>query len=171
MATGAPAIAGELEVLRHQTRMIQHVLRMNTEGITHEESLRQPEPAGNCLNFVVGHVVWVYCNVLPMLGQEPPLPAEALARYARGSQPLRDGSEARDLGELLAAWDAASERVHAALAGVSPEMLDRPAPDSPTKDPNETVRTLLSTVLFHQGYHVGQTGVLRRLVGKPGAIA
>ncbi|HEU0051570.1 MAG TPA: DinB family protein [Longimicrobium sp.] len=170
MATEAPAIAGEMEVLRYQSRLIQQVLRINTEGVTHEESLRRPEPAGNCLNWVVGHLVWVYCNVLRELGQEPPLPAQELARYARGAAPLTDAGEARDLGELLAAWDVASERVRAGLAGVSPEALDQPAPNSPTGNPDETIRTLLSTVLFHQGYHVGQTGVLRRLLGKPGAI-
>jgi hypothetical protein len=32
------------------------------------------------------------------------------------------------------------------------------------------VRSLLATVAFHQAYHAGQTGTLRRVVGKSGAI-
>jgi hypothetical protein len=29
---------------------------------------------------------------------------------------------------------------------------------------------LLTTVFFHQSYHVGQAGMLRRIEGRPGAI-
>jgi len=47
--------------------------------------------------------------------------------------------------------------------------LDRPV-KSPTGNPNETVRTLLTTIMFHQAYHAGQTAVLRRIAGKEGAI-
>jgi uncharacterized damage-inducible protein DinB len=48
--------------------------------------------------------------------------------------------------------------------------MDEPAPFSPTNNPKETVRSLLATVFFHQAYHVGQTGLLRRIAGKEGAI-
>jgi hypothetical protein len=48
--------------------------------------------------------------------------------------------------------------------------MDGPAPFSPSKNPKETLRSLLTTVLFHQAYHSGQTGLLRRIAGKEGAI-
>jgi uncharacterized damage-inducible protein DinB len=50
-------------------------------------------------------------------------------------------------------------------------VLERPAP-GPDSDGEltETVRSLLGTILFHQAYHSGQTGLLRRIAGKPGAI-
>jgi uncharacterized damage-inducible protein DinB len=32
------------------------------------------------------------------------------------------------------------------------------------------VRSLLSLVMFHQAYHVGQSGLLRRIAGKEGKI-
>jgi hypothetical protein len=73
--------------------------------------------------------------------------------------------------ELLAAFGKASERVDAGLAGLAPKKLDEPAPYSPTKNPRETVRSFLANISFHQAYHAGQTGLLRRIVGKPGAIA
>lgn len=165
-ATAAETLA-EVELLRHQTQLTTKVLHANVNGLTQEESLIQPHPGGNCLNWVVGHVVCIYNHVLPMLGQETA--GGDLSRYDRGSAPIENPAEARDLGELMAAWDQAVQRFDTGLAGLTPEILDRPAPGP---DPNrpETVRSLLNTICFHQSYHVGQTGVLRRLAGKEGAI-
>ena len=50
------------------------------------------------------------------------------------------------------------------------KLLDRPAPHSPSGNPDETVRSLLTTVFFHQAYHAGQTALLRRIAGREGAI-
>ena len=158
--TAAAAPASEVAGFRHQAGIIRQVLRMNVDGFTHEESLIQPSPAGNCLNFVVG-----------MTGQEPVMEPGALDRYARGAPPITDPAEAIDLATLMDAWDTACERVDAGLAALAPEFLDQHAPNSPTNNPDETNRTLLSTVFFHQAYHSGQAGLLRRIAGKKGAIA
>jgi uncharacterized damage-inducible protein DinB len=171
MTTATAGTVSEVEVFRHQARATHQVLRLNLAGVTQEESLLQPAPAGNCLNWVVGHLLWVYNGVLPLLGQEPVKEKDALERYARGSAPVQDAADALQLADLLALWDEASRRVDAGLASLTAETLDRPAPHSPTNNPNETMRSLVSTVLFHQAYHTGQTGVLRRLAGKEGAIA
>jgi uncharacterized damage-inducible protein DinB len=171
MSTAAPAPPSEIAIYQHQAMLTQVVLRANTEGVTQEESLVQPQPGGNCLNFVVGHVVNVYDQALPLLGQEPVLGVEATERYQRGSPPLRDASEAMPLSDLLAAFDTQTERLQAGLATLTPEALERPMPGPDSKgELTETVRSLLGTILFHQSYHVGQTGVLRRIIGKPGAI-
>jgi uncharacterized damage-inducible protein DinB len=42
--------------------------------------------------------------------------------------------------------------------------------NSPSGNPDETVRSLITTVMFHQAYHAGQTAVLRRIAGREGAI-
>ncbi len=170
-AAAMPAIAGEMEILREQARVIHRVLRMNVDGLTQEDSLIQPQPGGNCLNWVVGHLVRTYNNlILPLLGEEPVLGKDVLKRYDRGSTELHEASEALPLEELLAAWDETTNRVVAGLATMTPEALDAPAPFSPRKNPDETVRSLLTIVMFHQGYHCGQTGLLRRMAGKEGAI-
>ena len=169
----APAIAtlGEIEVLQHAARTTQRVLQMNVDGITQEESLIQPQPAGNCLNWIVGHVLCVYNDVLPMVGQEPVMPKDSLKRYGRGPPPLQSSDEALPLRELVAKCEDAVHRLHEGLGSLTIERLDSPAPFSPTQNPKETVRSLLTTVSFHQAYHVGQTGILRRIAGKQGAIA
>ena len=165
-----PTASGVAEVFRHQARSIYHVVRLQTDGITHEESLIEPQPAGNCLNWVVGHLLTVYNSALPMLGQEPVTSKESIAEYERGSPPLEESAQVVAMDKLLAWWDTAHARIDAGLAALPADALDKPAPFSPTDNPKETVRTLLSTIMFHQAYHTGQTALLRRIVGKPGAI-
>ena len=160
----------EVQSFRRQAWMAQRVVRLNVEGVTHEESLIQPNPGGNCLNWIVGHLVWVYLGGLRVVGQTPPMEQSELSQYARGGPPLEDPSRARNFGELLAAWDDSTKRLDDGLAGFPADMLGQPAPFSPTDNPEETYRSLLSTMFFHQAYHAGQTAVLRRLIGKPGAI-
>lgn len=168
-----PAVSetvSEIEVFRQQARMTHSVVRKNLEGVTQEESLIQPQPEGNCLNWVVGHLLCIYNKALPRLGQQPVPEAGDLKRYDRGASPLEDPADALDIQKLLTAWDEATQRVDAGLAGLTAEILDQPVPNSPSGNPNETVRSLLATILFHQAYHAGQTGVLRRITGKEGAI-
>jgi uncharacterized damage-inducible protein DinB len=170
MSTLTSETLREIEIFRQSAETIHNIVRLNVEGITQEESLIQPRPAGNCINWVVGHLVCVYDGMLPLLGQKPVLGTEALKRYARGTPPLQNSSEALQFDELLTAWEQASKRVDAGLANLTPEQLDAPA-RSPRNNPNETLRSLLGRISFHQAYHAGQLGILRRLAGKKGAIA
>ncbi len=169
-ATASPAGIGEVRVLREQVQAISRTLRGNCEGLTQEESLTQPEPGGNCLNWVVGHVMDTWDLVLPLVGQQPVLGREKLVRYKRGSAELHDSRQALPLSDLLAACDEAARRMDVGLATLTSEKLDEPAPFSPRSKPDETVRSLLSIVMFHQAYHAGQTGLLRRIAGKEGKI-
>jgi uncharacterized damage-inducible protein DinB len=169
--TTAPAGTGRaLDALRHHARLVRQVVGLNVGGVTHRESLAHPRPGGNSLNWVLGHLVWTYEGALPLMGGEPVLPKGAVERYARGGAPLAEGEAPMDFEALRAVWDRAAERVDTGLASLDPDALDRPAPFSPSGDPNETVGSLLATVFFHQAYHAGQAGVLRRVAGKEGAI-
>lgn len=170
MTSTAPATTTEIDLWRHQTRMTRDVVGANVAGLNHEDSLAQPRPGGNCLNWVLGHLLWAYNGVLPLVKQDPVMDQEVLKHYARGAAPIQDRAEALTFEEMLNAWNQAVERVDAGLAGLTADVLDRPAPGSPTGNPNETVRSLLTTVMFHQAYHAGQTAVLRRIAGKEGAI-
>lgn len=171
MAGAASNGQTENEIFRLSVRATHSVVKRNVEGLTHEESLIQPKPAGNCLNWVMGHLLCVYDRALPMVGQKPVMAPGALKRYERGSVPLRNPAEALELRDLIQGWDEASNRMEAGITGITAKALDAPAPFSPNNDPNETVRSLLTVVLFHQAYHAGQTGLLRRITGKEGAIA
>ena len=170
MTSSASTAASEIELWRLQARMARDVVNANTHGLTHEDSLVEPRPGGNRLNWVLGHLMSVYDGFLPLLRQEPVIGAAALRRYARGGPPLADASEAMDFAGLLEAWNQASARVDAGLVGLDPAILDQRVPNSPSGNPEETVRSLITTVMFHQAYHAGQTALLRRIAGREGAI-
>ncbi|HTX42728.1 MAG TPA: DinB family protein [Acidobacteriaceae bacterium] len=158
------------DVLREQGKMIHRVLHLNVEGLTQADSLIQPQPAGNCLNWNVGHLVCVNEQLLALLGQPHVLGEAALQRYRRGSAPLSDPAEALPLLDLMKAWDEGWSRIDAGLAALTPERMMEPAPHSPRNNTEETVGSLASLILFHQAAHTGQTSLLRRIAGKPGAI-
>lgn len=171
MTALASNLLQEVEIFRDNARTTHQIVKLNLDGLTHEDSLISPEPGGNCLNWVLGHLVYVYDQFLPLLGQPPVFEPGALSRYARGTPPLRNRGEAVEFSRLINGWDQVAERVDAGLASLTEDQLNRPAPSSPRDNPNESVRSLLGVVSFHQAYHAGQTGLLRRIAGKNGAIA
>ena len=143
------------------------VLKKNLAGVTHEESLIQPGGGGNCLNWVLGHIVATRDNAMQLLEQEPVWSKEIAGIYQRGSNPLRDGSNAQPLEKILADLDRSQGRLVEGLSKVSEPELSAPAPD---KSAAETVGGTLFVLQFHEAYHAGQTGLLRRMAGHQGAI-
>ena len=71
MTSATPATTSEIDLWRQQTRATGRVVGANLAGLTHEDSLVQPRPGGNCLNWVLGHLLTVYDGTLPLLSQEP----------------------------------------------------------------------------------------------------
>src|SRR5687767_1381443 len=130
------------------------VLKKNLAGVTHEESLIQPEGGGNCLNWVLGHILATRDNALQLLHQEPVWGKAEAEIYQRGSEPLRDGSNAQRLEKVVADLGRSQERLIAGLATVSQPDLTAPSPDKSIAD---TVGELLFVLQFHEAYHAGQT--------------
>lgn len=52
-----------------------------------------------------------------------------------------------------------------ALALLTDERAAQKAPFSPSGNPDETVGSLMGVLVFHETYHVGQVGMMRRLAG------
>lgn len=159
----------DLAMLLFQAGIVDRALRANVEGIDHERSLIAPEPAGNCLNWIVGHLVHGYQFALPFVDREPVVPPDDLAPYARGAGPLDDPADAWRIDDLLDAWTRSTERLEAGLRDLANDDLDRPI-DPFGSGRAQPLREYLSFLLFHQAYHVGQAGVLRRVAGEDGAI-
>lgn len=156
------------ETLNTQFRMNQYIASVNLEGITHEESLKRAVETGNHLNWLVGHVVATRCALLPSLHQESVWGPEQIRLYQRGSSGAAN-VDYLPFDEVVRAFHATQDRILEGVASLTDEELAAPAPFSPGGGP-ETLGGLLTKSTVHEGYHLGQTGILRRVIGKPGAI-
>ena len=144
-------------------RINHGALHQNLEGLTHEDSLVQPE-AGNCLNWVLAHIVSSRNGLFKVMGSAPYWPEDLQTRYARGSAPVAAAADARPFEDLVRDFDATQERLLAELSEMPETKLQEPA----LRD--MTVGEWISFLHFHEAYHIGQTGLLRRIAGKEGAI-
>jgi DinB family protein len=148
-----------------QYRFAHSALERNLEGVNDGESLSSPDAGGNCLNWIVGHLLLSRNGVHALVGLNPAWPEGLGASdpYKRGSTGFpRD--RAVPLSKLRGALGQSQTAVLAALKQISPEQLAEQATET------MTVGERLAFLGFHEGYHVGQTGLLRRVLGKAGAI-
>jgi len=140
-----------------------YAIGVNARDLTHEESLLGPKPGGNCANWVLGHIVQNRGTILELLGEQPVWNASDGDPYKRGSAPIARGATAKPFPEILEALDRSQERL---LAGLS-RMRDSHLGSADTKGSRAAK---LAALQFHEAYHAGQLGLLRRIAGKKGAI-
>lgn len=140
------------------------LVKMQTNELSHEESVAPLPFRGNCMNWVVGHIIGSRNDILRLLGEAPALDPAAAATYARDAQPLT-GLEAAavPLGQLLAALEESQGRLAAALARASAEDLAREA--SAYGRSTRTVEEWLFFLYFHETFHVGETSIIRQAAG------
>jgi hypothetical protein len=143
------------------------VVKMQTEGLTHAESLI-PLPHGNCLNWVIGHIVEGRDGVLEVLG-EPSVSGAVVERYQRGSEPVA-GTEAAvggegvlPLAQLLELLERSQERLEVALSHMDLNALARTSAGDAR---GRSIGQRLFFLYFHETYHVGQTELFRQIAGK-----
>jgi len=151
------------EALKTLFDLNHRVIGVNARDLSHEESLREPHPGGNCANWVLGHIVYTRGAALNLVGESPVWSGPEAERYKRGSAPIHDGDHATPYPQLLEALDRSQERLMAGLDRLDDASLGSVAEDG-------TLANQLAILQFHEAYHAGQLGVLRRIAGKEGAI-
>jgi uncharacterized damage-inducible protein DinB len=151
------------DFLRSQLRMSGWFLAKALEDITHDVSLR-PTATGQTINWLVGHLADARGGALALLSGERAWPEAELAAYKRGADSL-DPTRALPLSELTRRFDSVQEPLLQHLKSLTDERAAQKAPFSPSGNPDETVGSLMGVLAFHEVYHVGQVGMLRRLAG------
>jgi uncharacterized damage-inducible protein DinB len=138
---------------------------LNIEGVSEEDARKRPTGGGNSINWVVGHIISSRQGVLTLLGAEPTWPRETTDAYARGTSGDIPAAAELPLSRLLEDLSATTPIIVERLEALSGEELA-----APSSNPEQTLGQRLAFLVFHESYHVGQLGLLRRLIGKPGAI-
>lgn len=152
-----------VDQIRKLFEINQYAFGVNVEGLTHDESLQQPGGGGNCLNWVAGHVVANRNHILDLLGEKPIWDEAAYAAYRRGSAPIVEPGKEIPFDDIVKDFGRSQERIQAGLARLKDEDLAAPRG-------KDTLGGSLHFLHFHEAYHIGQTALLRRMAGKPGAI-
>lgn len=141
-----------------------NVIKMQTEGLSQADTLIQPQPSGNCMNWVLGHLLDNQITLLELLGAQSPVDGEEQAAYRRESEPVRaEGEGVLSLERLLEGHAA----VHQALVARLEEMDE--GDFTRQIQHGERTTTLGWRFLFlhfHFTYHVGQLELLRQLAGR-----
>lgn len=132
------------------------------QGVPEEQWLSRPVNDCNHLLWVVGHITFYRGVTLKLAGQTPvPFAWEKL--FARGSQ-LVSPEEYPKVSEIQQAWAEVSAKLTESLPSASADVLGKPAAErSPSLD--GTVGGTVGFLCLHETYHVGQMGLLRKLLG------
>jgi hypothetical protein len=157
----------DAETLLASFGLTHQLIRMQTDGLSHKDSLLQPPFRGNCLNWVLGHILEGRDTALTLLGESPVWDKEVVSRYGRGSEPITQDERALPLEKLLEGLDRSQERIEAALTCITPEGLATVVPYRGSQCP---VGQALASQHWHETYHTGQLELLRQLAGTDDAI-
>lgn len=161
----APAISNPLVV---QLGYLNSILKGQTGDLTQEESLFQPPEGGNCINWLLGHIVTSRNQMLELLDRPPIWGQEKRVRYAQGSPPITvAGIGVLEIARLLEDYEATQRPILEALAAISDEEL---ATRVPWFGGELDKSGVLGGFLFHEAYHLGQAGLVRRLMGRASAV-
>jgi hypothetical protein len=140
------------------------IIKMQTEGLTHQDSLIQLPFRSNCLNWVVGHVLTNRCNIIRLLGEENPLPGINISHYERESDPIQDDDEGvLMLNELIDHLDHTQITLSKLLENETSDSLQRLK--TYRDRPERPLAGWVFFLYFHDCYHVGQTELLRQAAG------
>lgn len=146
----------EIELVKNQVSSTISIVTLNTEGITHDESMIFPDHKANCMNWILGHLIYIRNPLLNILGEEPVWDSEKFSCYNRGEMAWNRKGEFINFEELKAYLRQSQDKLETKL-----NTLDHFKAEN-VKD--------ISTLCLHEIYHAGQLGYLRRILGKPGAI-
>ncbi|PTT25538.1 hypothetical protein DBR28_18015 [Chryseobacterium sp. HMWF028] len=148
--------SNDIEIIKNQVASTYYVITSNIEGITHEESMIFPNDEANCMNWILGHLIYIRNPLLNILGEESVWDSDKFSFYNRGENALDHKDELISFEDLKSYLKQSQDTLEAklnTLESFKPEMV---------KD--------ISTLSLHEIYHSGQLGYLRRILGKPGAI-
>jgi uncharacterized damage-inducible protein DinB len=154
-----PRIAPLTQILRLNTRLFRNCL----EGIGDEQAAVRPSASTNSTAYVAAHVADARFYLLKLLGAEQPNP---LAAYLAGAKSIDDVKKSPPLAEVQQAWTLASHALRDRLETITSAELDATV-KTRFPVPDQTMLAVLTFLVQHDSYHIGQLSLLRKHAGLP----
>mgnify|MGYP001278336801 CR=1 FL=1 len=156
-----PRVTALAEMLRLNGRLYQNCLAGLTDQAARER-LAGPG-ATNSAAFVAAHLVDSRYYLLDCLGVKQ---ASPLTGAKGGFNNIADVTDFPSLATVRTAWQTAGDLLGKRLASLTAAELDTAlAPGFPIE--TQTTLGLLTFMVQHEGYHLGQLGLLRKHSGLP----
>jgi uncharacterized damage-inducible protein DinB len=136
------------------------------DGLADHDAWHRPTEKNNPMLWILGHVVSTRASMLGLLGERFETGWGDL--FTRGSA-LRERTRYPSLLEIERMRTEVGTRLRARLAALTPEDLARPA-TGPTFPGAKTLADQIAFFAFHESYHVGQLGYVRKALGHPSMV-
>ena len=154
MDAGVIAIA---EQFRVSTNLFVKAL----DGLDRDALVARLGPRSNPPIWIAGHLAQSRVRIINILGGETPQPWTGM--FDTGSV-IGDLARYPEAGVIIDRWTALSEELMDRLEQLTEAELVAPPPPR-VASPDGTLRGALALLAFHDGYHVGQLGFIRRWLG------
>lgn len=149
----------QIEILKFNN----NVIHMQLKDITHAESLLQLPFRGNCMNWVIGHILGIRHECLTYMGLPGVLTEAEVNTYQYGSEPITSAEQASDLDSMVKRLDETLLTLVNHLEKITKEELFIEVQHWLGARP---LAEALSYAQWHEAYHTGQLEQLRQLAGK-----
>ena len=137
------------------------LIRQTLSDLPADALWKQPAGGGNSIMWIVGHITQTRAGMLSLLGDRASTGWGELFR--RGAQ-KQDASAYPDAQGIKAKGIELTKQLQAKLATMTEDELA--APVTAVKLPNvSTVIDALAFFAFHEAYHVGQLGYVKKALG------
>lgn len=139
------------------------LIKLQTDGLSHADSLVQTPYNINTMNWVLGHIAVNRDNVLRLIGEQELLSEGERCRYKTESEPVvEDGPEIMQLDMLLEILSTGQARLESAMGELSEaDLLE----EIQVGERMMALGARLYGFYFHDTYHTGQTELLRQIAG------
>lgn len=145
-------------------RTMNHLVTLSLGDLTDEQARRRARGVeGPSITWTIGHLLDHRHKLLALLGDERPNPWNR----EFGDVAATDGAGYPNLAELRAEWQATNLAVEEAFGRLSADALDRPVPSAGIHG-EQRVGDEVAFLAWHEGYHVGVIGAIRKAAGLPG---
>lgn len=122
----------------------------------------------NAAHWILAHIVRTRRSVLRMLGHN--VPVESWEEVTGMGGPREGFRQAPAVPDLLEEFRTQGLSIKENLISLAPETASRPL-EAELPDGSKTVEEGICGFFFlHECYHLGQLGMIRRLLGKPGIV-
>jgi hypothetical protein len=149
------------QILRLNTKLLRNCL----DGMTDEAAGSRPSAATNNAAFIAAHTTDARFYLLRLLGVEL---ANPLTPYIAKARSIDDIARMPSLDVIRDGWASASHALRDRLDAMTAGELEADVPNAPRfPGTDKSALSVLTFLVQHDSYHVGQLSLLRKYVGLP----